>query len=98
MLTSLRSPIFPFPGHNGARNNLGAFDAYNFRFSRAVKHYKIAAKMGCESCKNIRDMHAKGRATKADYEEALTGYQEAVKERSSPERARAMDLLRARGG
>ena len=96
---SLCSPIFPFPGHNVARNNLGFEEYHSFRFSRAVKHFMFGAKMGCEmSLKNIRNMHTKGLASKEDYEEALTGYQEAVKERSSPERARAMDMLRARDG
>lgn len=72
-----------------ARNNLGVEEFYSFRYSRAMKHYKIGAKMGCEqSFGNIREMYTRGLVPEEDYKEALAGYQEAVKERSSPERAR----------
>lgn len=46
------------------------------------------------SLKNIGDMFRAGQATKEDYAEALRGYQDALKKRSSPDRDRAEDNRR----
>lgn len=70
-----------------ARHNLGTTDHNAGNHGLALKHFMISAKMGCElSLDDIKEMYAKGLASKADYAEALRWYHDAVKEMSSPER------------
>ena len=59
-------------------------------YDRAVPHLLISAKMGYEkSLDAIKATFHGGQATKAQYAEALKGYQEAVQEMKSPQRDEA---------
>ena len=59
----------------------------------AVQHWMISAKMGYEeSLDDIKEMFMEGHATKAQYAEALRGYQDAVEEMKSPHREEAKRL------
>ena len=54
----------------------------------------IRQEMGCEkSLTKIKDMFMKGHATKAQYAEALRGYQDAFEETKSPQREVARALF-----
>ncbi|KAL7547733.1 hypothetical protein ACHAWF_011010, partial [Thalassiosira exigua] len=86
-------------GHPVARDNLGCDELDFGNYNRAVKHWKISAKMGYEkSLSSILDLYKQGRATKDDYTEALIGFQKANDERKSPERDAAADMMRAMAG
>ena len=51
-----------------------------------VRHFLISAKMGDkDSLDNIKDMLAKGRASKEQYADALKGYQDSVEEMATRE-------------
>ncbi|EJK74466.1 hypothetical protein THAOC_03855, partial [Thalassiosira oceanica] len=68
-------------GHVESRHNLGCIEAEKGNYSRAVKHLLISAKMGFnESLQAIKQLFMRGQATKAQYAEALKGYQDAVDE------------------
>jgi len=55
----------------------------------------ISTKMGDEYSLNaIKEMFMEGHATKAQYAEALKGYQNALEETKSPQREEANALLR----
>ena len=74
-------------GDAESRHNLGAFEFGEENYELAVQHWMISAKMGCEESLNfIKGMFIKGHATKAQYAEALRGYQHAVEEMKSPQR------------
>ncbi len=74
-------------GHFVARHNLGCLEWMKLRFDRAVKHLIIAANLGWhDSLKAIRELYAKGHASKEDYAAALRAYQTAVEEMKSAER------------
>ena len=74
-------------GHPNARHNLGCFERRNGRFERARKHWIIAANLGNDgSLKCIKDLYAKGHASKEDYADALRAYQAAVDATKSAER------------
>jgi len=76
-----------------SRYNLGAAEVKEGNYDLAVQHYMISAKMGYEkSLNNIKKMFMKGKATKAQYAEALRGYQTAVEEVKSPQREEAKRL------
>ncbi|EJK48867.1 hypothetical protein THAOC_32303 [Thalassiosira oceanica] len=82
-------------GHVGARHNLGSHEFNNRNYKRAVRHWLISAKMGDEdSLDQIKHKFARGHATKAQYTEALKGYQDAVEEMKSHDRdvAKAFQL------
>ena len=80
-------------GHVSARFNLGNEEARAGSFCLALQHYLIAAKMGHECALNpIRRMLMGGDATKADYSEAMRGYQSAIEEMRSPDRDEALAL------
>ena len=77
-------------GHPRARHNLGCFEADNGRYERAKKHLIINAKLGHDrSLKCVKDLYAKGHASKEDYAGALRAYQAAVDAAKSPEREEA---------
>ena len=83
-------------GHVFARCNLGNEEARAGNYDLALQHWMISAKMGHEkSLGNIKDMFMHGLATKADYAEALRGYQSAVEEMRSPDRDEALALGRS---
>ncbi|EJK45803.1 hypothetical protein THAOC_35563 [Thalassiosira oceanica] len=61
-------------GHVLCRDNLGAIEFNEGNYELALQHYMISAKMGYEKPLNtIKGMFARGRATKAQYAEALRG-------------------------
>ena len=80
-------------GHARSRHNLGVIEATNGNWDLAVQHCMISAKMGYDLSLNfIKDSFQKGNATKAQYAEALRGYQDAVEEMKSPQREEAKRL------
>ncbi|EJK76525.1 hypothetical protein THAOC_01707 [Thalassiosira oceanica] len=81
-------------GHPNSRFMLGAHEYENGNHELAVQHWMITAKMGGEdSLNNIKAMFMKGYATKAQYAEALRGYQNALEETRSPQREQAKALF-----
>ena len=77
-------------GEVHARHNLGCMEYDDGNYDLAMQHCMISAKMGHEkSLIIIKQIFSKGLATKADYAEALRGYQSAVEEMSSPDREEA---------
>ena len=59
-------------------------------FDRARKHFIIAANLGYhDSLQPLKDLYAKGHASKEDYANALRAYQAAVDAAKSPEREAA---------
>ena len=83
-------------GNVESRHNLGNHEWRKGNYDRAVRHYLISAKMGCEdSLENIKRMLTGGDATKEQYAEALRGYQHAVEETKSAQREEAKVLLTA---
>ena len=77
-----------------ARGNLGSAEYNAGNYDLALQHFLIAAKLGHEkSLDNVKFFFMKGLATKDDYAEALRGYQNAVEEMSSPDRAEAKSLI-----
>ena len=77
-------------GHVDSRHNLGCeeYDARNCDL--ALQHWMVAASLGHEnSLGNVKFMFTKGLATKADYADALRGYQKAVDDMSSADRDEA---------
>ena len=82
-------------GGASSRHSLGLVERNNNEFDRAMRHFMISAKMGYkDSLDAIKDMFAKGLATKAQYVEGLKGYQEAIEDMMSPDR----DEYKARYG
>jgi len=77
-----------------ARHDLGLLEYYHCNnYERAVRHWLISAKVGHEgSLKMIQESFRDGGATKAQYVEALKGYQDAIEEMRSPEREEAKRL------
>ena len=63
-------------GDTVARRNLGALEGRAGNMDRSLKHYMIAAGMGCTaSLENIKLMFMDGNTTKDDYAKALRVYQ-----------------------
>ena len=76
-----------------ARHNLGALENEAGNHDLELQHFLIAAKLGNQrSLQNIKTMFMEGLATKADYADALRGYQSAVEEMRSPDREEALAL------
>ncbi|EJK64441.1 hypothetical protein THAOC_14820 [Thalassiosira oceanica] len=81
-------------GEANARHNLGIEEDEAGNYDIALQHYMIAAKMGHQgSLNNIKLMFVNGRATKADYAEALRGHHSAAEEMRSPDREEALALV-----
>ena len=77
-------------GHAEARFNLGCAEHHAENCDLALQHFLIAAKLGYDkSLSNVKGLIMDGLATKADYAEALRGYQSAVEEMRSPNRDEA---------
>ena len=77
-------------GHVLCRDNLGAIEFNEGNYELALRHYMISAKMGyAKPLNSIKGMLTRGRATKAQYAEALRGYRDAVEEMRSPDRLEA---------
>ena len=80
-------------GHVDARFNLGHLEYDAGNYDLALQHWMISATLGNEgSLNNVENFSRNGLATKADYAAALRGYQNAVEEMSSPDRAEAKSL------
>ncbi len=74
-------------GHPKARHKLGTYEQKHGRYDRARKHFIIAANLGYhDSLERLRQLFAKGNASKEDYANALRSYQAAVDATKSPER------------
>ena len=77
-------------GQVQSRHNLGFVESVNGNYELALQHRMIFAKMGYEESLNyIKGMFMHGLATKAQYSEALRGYQNAMQEMKSPQREEA---------
>ena len=77
-------------GHVGARHNLGLEKGMAGDDDLALQHCMIATKLGQQySLDTVKRMFMGGLATKADYAEALRGYQSTVEEMRSPDREEA---------
>ena len=77
-------------GHVQARYYLGFAEYQAGNYSLALQHLLISAKLGHEESLNkVRDLCQDGRATRANYGEALKGYMNAVEEMSSSNRDQA---------
>ena len=84
-------------GHVAARHNLGIEEGNAGNDDLALQHFLIAAKMGHKGAlENVKMMFMEGLATKANYAEALRGYQSAVEEMRSPDRDEALALFERR--
>jgi len=86
-------------GHVHARYNLGHEEHRAGNYDIALQHWMIAAKLGDKVALDcVKKLFMDGLATKADYAQALRGYQNAVEEMRSPDRdevERADWLLRS---
>ena len=80
-------------GHVSARFNLGYQETDAGHYDLALQHFLISATMGHEnSLIMVKRLFMKSLATKPDYAAALRGYQHAVEEMSSTDRAEAKTL------
>ena len=85
-------------GHPTARYNLGCEEVttINGRYERAMKHFIIAANLGCdESMKRLRIGYAKGLLSKEDFAAALRAHQVAVDAMESPNRKVSQEVSEA---
>ena len=77
-------------GHVSARHHLGCEEDNAGNHDLALQHWMISSNMGHEdSLNDVKASFIDGHATKADYAAALRGYQDAIEEMSSPDRAEA---------
>ncbi|EJK75399.1 hypothetical protein THAOC_02879 [Thalassiosira oceanica] len=77
-------------GHPESRYMLGYHEYSSGNHELAVQHWMVSTKMGDDDSLNeIKDMFMKGHTTKAQYAEALEGYQNALEETKSPQREEA---------
>ncbi|EJK60475.1 hypothetical protein THAOC_19167 [Thalassiosira oceanica] len=77
-------------GHVYARHNLSGMEYNAGNYDLALQHWMISANLGHEKSLNIlKSLFMAGLATKAEYASALRGYQSAIEEMSSPDRAEA---------
>ncbi|EJK71002.1 hypothetical protein THAOC_07596 [Thalassiosira oceanica] len=80
-------------GHVSARFNLGIIEGKAGNHVIALQHMMITAKFGDEDSLNtVKRLFMARLATKDDYAAALRGYQSAIEEMSSPDRAEAKAL------
>ncbi|EJK45177.1 hypothetical protein THAOC_36223 [Thalassiosira oceanica] len=81
-------------GHPQSRYMLGVHERNDENHELAAQHLIVSAKMGYErSLNGIKAMFMDGHATKAQYAEALRGYQDALEETKSPQREEAKAFL-----
>ena len=74
-------------GHVESRHNLGINEGRKGNGDRAMRHFVISARLGDKvSLEMIKKMFTVGVATKAQYAQALEGYQDAVEEMKSHDR------------
>jgi TPR repeat protein len=76
-------------GHHNARYALGYIEGLNGNFERAVKHFIIAANLGCaDSMKILWKRYACGDITKEDLDATIRTHQAAIDETKSEQRDR----------
>ena len=79
-------------GHPGARHNLGCHEWRNGRSERAVKHFIIAAKLGCDdSIQALKQCYVGGDVSKEDFAATLRAHQAAVDATKSLQREAAKE-------
>ena len=77
-------------GDPHARYNIGCIEERNGRFDRAVKHWIISAKLGCESSmKALWGHYKQGNISKEDLEATLRAHQAAIDATKTPQREAA---------
>jgi tetratricopeptide (TPR) repeat protein len=77
-------------GHPWARYNLGVEEKEKGRMDRAVKHWIIAAKLGCDgSLEAVKKFFPVGIVSKEEYDSALRGHQATVDATKSKQREEA---------
>jgi len=77
-------------GHHASRFVLGNLEFDDGNDELAVQHFMISTKMGDEDSLNmIKDMFMEGFTTRSKYAEALKGYQRALEETETTQRAEA---------
>ncbi len=77
-------------GHPYARSLLAFHEMKNGRYERGVRHYIIAATLGCDlSLDAVKECFVQGIVSKEDYAAALRGYQSAAEATKSAEREKA---------
>ena len=77
-------------GHPMARHNLGCSEERNGKIDRAVKHWIIAANLGCDdSVQALKGCYKEGVVSKEDFAAALRAHYAAVDETKSPDREAA---------
>ena len=83
-------------GHPQARYNLAIIEERkNRRVDRAVKHYIIAANLGCDdSLNSLKNAYKAGLMSKDDFAAALRGYQTAIAAMKSPQREEATKFFK----
>ena len=78
-------------GHPMARHGLGCVEGANRHLERAVKHFIIAANLGCDDSLNaLKTLYRDGLLSKDDFSAALRGYQTAIEATKSPQRDEAV--------
>ena len=82
-------------GYPRARSELGCIDVVNGRSERAVKHWIIGAKLGCDnSLENLKEAFKHGMVNKNDLATALRAHQAAVDAMTSPQRVQAVEIIK----
>ena len=82
-----------------ARYSLGFLENRHGRTDRAVKHWIIAAKLGCDkSLENVKRSYRAGLINKDDFAAALRCYQAAIDATKSPQREAAANAYRTMKG
>ena len=77
-------------GHPSARNILGCHEERNGKIGRAVKHWIIAANLGCDnSIRDLEEYYEYGYVSKEDFTSALRAHKAAVDATKSPQRDKA---------
>ena len=82
-------------GHTHARFNLGWYEERNGNMKRSVKHFVIAANLGCdESMKGLWRHYSEGNITKEDLEATIRTHQAALDAMKSPEREKVEEAIK----
>ena len=84
-------------GHPDARYSLGLFEGgMKCRYSRAMKHFIIAAKLGHDmSLNEVKNAYKAGHVSKEDFAATLRGHYAAIEATKSAQREKAATFKRA---
>ena len=81
-------------GQPDARRNLAVIEGLKGRHDRAVKHFVIAANLGCDKAmKALTKLYKAGRVSKEDFAAVLRSHQAAIDATKSPQREAAEKKL-----